>query len=98
MKTRYPLISFYIMFFLSGCASFQAATNVESGRLAFLIGNNEAALGYFESAAQIEPNYVYGTALPENIWSSGGGSESSIGNLPQARNSLEKALSLNKEE
>jgi tetratricopeptide (TPR) repeat protein len=98
MKTRYPLISFYIMFFLSGCASFQAATNVESGRQAFLIGNNEAALGYFESAAQIDPNYVYGTALTENIWSYVGRSEYSIGSLPQARNSLEKALSLNKEE
>ena len=98
MKTRYPLISFYIMFFLSGCASFQAATNVEAGRQAFLIGNNEAALGYFESAAQIDPNYVYGTALTENIWSYVGRSEYSIGNLPQARNSLEKALSLNKGE
>jgi tetratricopeptide (TPR) repeat protein len=98
MKTRYPLISFYIMFFLSGCASFQAATNVEAGRQAFLIGNNEAAHGYFESAAQIDPNYVYGTALTENIWSYVGRSEYTIGNLPQARNSLEKALSLNKEE
>ena len=98
MKTRYPLISFYIMFFLSGCASFQAATNVESGRQAFLIGNNEAALGYFESAAQIDPNYVYGTALTENIWSYVGRSEYSTGKLLQARNSLEKALSLNKEE
>jgi len=98
VKTRYPLISFYIMFFLSGCASFQAATNVEAGRQAFLIGNNEAALGYFESAAQIDPNYVYGTALTENIWSYVGRSEYSIGNLPQARNSLEKALSLNKGE
>jgi len=98
VKTRYPLISFYIMFFLSGCASFQAATNVESGRQAFLIGNNEAALGYFESAAQIDPNYVYGTALTENIWSYVGRSQYTIGNLPQARNSLEKALSLNKGE
>ena len=98
MKTRYPLISFYIMFFLSGCASFQAATNVEAGRQAFLIGNNEAALGYFESAAQIDPNYVYGTALTENIWSYVGRSEYTIGNLAQAHNSLEKALSLNKGE
>jgi tetratricopeptide (TPR) repeat protein len=98
MKTRYLLISFCVMFFISGCASFQAATNVESGREAFLIGNNEAALGYFQSAAQIDPNYVYGTALKENVWSYVGRSQYSIGNLPQARNSLEKALSVNKEE
>jgi tetratricopeptide (TPR) repeat protein len=98
MKTRYLLISFCVMFFISGCASFLAATNVESGREAFLIGNNEAALGYFQSAAQIDPNYVYGTALKENVWSYVGRSQYSIGNLPQARNSLEKALSVNKEE
>ena len=98
MKTRYPLISFYIMFFLSGCASFQAATNVEAGRQAFLIGNNEAALGYFESAAQIDPNYVYGTALKENIWSYVGRSEYTIGELQEARNDLEKALSINRGE
>ena len=48
MKTRCPLILSYIIFFLSGCASFQAGTNVESGRKAFLIGNNEAALGFSE--------------------------------------------------
>jgi tetratricopeptide (TPR) repeat protein len=98
MKTRYPLISFYIMFFLSGCASFQVATNVESGRQAFLIGNNEAALGYFESAAQIDPNYVYGTALKENIWSYVGRSEYTIGELQEAWSDLEKALSINRGE
>jgi len=81
-----------------GLRQFPAATNVESGREAFLIGHNEAALGYFQRAAQIDPNYAYGTALKESVWSYVGRSEYSIGNLPQARNSLEKALSVNKEE
>jgi len=98
MKTRYPLILSYIICFLSGCASFQAGTNVESGRKAFLIDKDENALGYFERAAQIDPAYVYGTALQQNIWSYVGRSEYSTGKLLQARNSLEKALSLNKEE
>jgi tetratricopeptide (TPR) repeat protein len=98
MKTRYSLILSYIIISVSGCASFQAATNVESGREAFLIGNNEAALDYFQSAAQIDSNYVYGTALKENVWSYVGRSEYSIGQLQQARDNLEKALSVNKEE
>jgi tetratricopeptide (TPR) repeat protein len=68
------------------------------GRKAFLIGNNAAALGYFQNAAELDPNYVYGTALQQNIWSYVGRSEYSGSKLPQARNSLEKALSLNKEE
>jgi hypothetical protein len=55
--------------FFSGCAAFQAGTDVDSGRRAFLIGNNETALSYFQSAAQQDPNYIYGFALPQGIWS-----------------------------
>jgi tetratricopeptide (TPR) repeat protein len=96
MKTRYLFSCVVIL--LSGCASFQAGTDVEAGRKAFLVGNNAASLGYFEKAAELDPNYVYGTALRQNIWSYVGRSEYSASQLPQARNSLEKALSLNKEE
>jgi tetratricopeptide (TPR) repeat protein len=96
MKTR-DLLS-YIVILLSGCASFQAGTDVEAGRNAYLVGNNAVALGYFEKAADLDPNYVYGTALRQNIWSYVGRSEYSASQLPQAQNSLEKALSLNKEE
>ncbi len=96
MKTRYLLS--YIVILLSGCASFQAGTDVEAGRNAYLVGNNAVALGYFEKAADLDPNYVYGTALRQNIWSYVGRSEYSASKLPQAQNSLEKALSLNKEE
>ena len=60
MKTRYLFSCIVIL--LSGCASFQVGTDVEAGRKAFLIGNNAAALGYFEKAAELDPNYVYGTA------------------------------------
>jgi tetratricopeptide (TPR) repeat protein len=82
----------------SGCASLQAGSNVEAGRKAFLIGNNEAALGYFQRAAALDPNYVYGGTLRQNIWSYVGRSEYSVGRLPQARNTLEKALSIGKNE
>ena len=96
MKTRYLLS--YIVILLSGCASFQAGTEVEAGRKAYLVGNNAVALDYFQKAADLDPNYVYGTALRQNIWSYVGRSEYSASQLPQAQNSLEKALSLNKEE
>ena len=54
---------------LSGCAAFQTGSEVLHGRQAFLIGNHEAALAYFQSAAQKDPNYPYGTALRQGIWS-----------------------------
>jgi len=77
----------------SGCAAFQVGTDVEAGRKAFLIGDNEAALGYFRSAAQMDPDYVYyGMGLRQNIWSYVGRSEYAAGRLAQARQTLEKAL------
>src|SRR5207249_141964 len=83
---------FAVVVFLSGCASFQAGSHVEAGRKAFLIGNNEAAFGYFQRAAELDPTYVYGVALRQNIWSYVGRSAYSTGNFSQARNSLEKSL------
>ena len=98
MKALNSMVFFAVVVFLSGCAGFQAGTNVEAGRKAFLIGNNEAAFGYFQRAAELDPTYVYGVALRQNIWSYVGRSAYSTGNFSQARNSLEKSLSINKEE
>ena len=80
----------------SGCTTFQAATEVESGRSAFLIGDHQTALGYFERAAQTTPNYVrYSTALQENVWSYVGRAEYAVGRLDQARRTLETAVRSN---
>jgi len=66
MKTRYLLS--YIVILLSGCASFQVGTDVEAGpEKAYLVGNNAVALDYFQKGADLDPNYVYGTALRQNI-------------------------------
>jgi tetratricopeptide (TPR) repeat protein len=80
------------------CASIQVGMEVNSGRRALLIGNNESALAYFQSAAQKDPNYVYGTALRQGIWSYVGRAEYATGRLPQAKESLERALVANQDE
>jgi len=79
----------------SGCASFRAGNNVADGRKAYLIQSNEAAYSYFQTAAQADPTYVYGAALPQNTLSYLGRTEYLTGRLPQARQTLEKALSTN---
>jgi len=79
----------------SGCASFQAGNDVAAGRLAYLIQSNEAAYAYFQSAAQSDSTYIYGAALPQNTLSYLGRTEYLTGRLPQARQTLEKALSTN---
>jgi tetratricopeptide (TPR) repeat protein len=101
MKTMrtYIFASLIALFSASGCAAFQVGSDVESGRKAFLVGDSETALGYFQRAAQIDPDYVYyGTALRENIWSYVGRSEYAAGRLAQARQTLKKALAPNRDE
>jgi tetratricopeptide (TPR) repeat protein len=98
MKSRTILLVFSSFVFLSGCASLQAGSEVAAGRRAMLGGNNEAALSYFVSAAQTDPNYKYGSAYKQSILSYVGRSEYALGRLPQARETLEKALAANKDE
>ena len=76
----------------------QTATEVNSGRQAYITGNNEVANAYFRSAAQRDPNYIYGTALRQGIWSYVGRTEYAVGRFPQAREALDRALSANNEE
>jgi tetratricopeptide (TPR) repeat protein len=83
---------------ISACTSLQVGGEVAAGRHALLTGNNEAALAYFQSAAQKDPSYKYGTALQQGILSYVGRSEYATGRLPQARQTLEKALATNKDE
>jgi len=94
MKMRVWLMLFYGSIFLSGCASFQVDTDVQAGQQAFLIGNNEQALAYFQSAAQKDPKYIYGTALRQNIWSYVGRAQYAVGRFSEARTALQKSLLL----
>lgn len=83
---------------VSGCAAMQTAGEINHGRQAFLIGNNREALSYFQQAAQRDPGYVYGTPLRQGVWSYLGRTEYTSGQLAQARQSLERALSMNRGE
>jgi tetratricopeptide (TPR) repeat protein len=83
---------------VSGCASLQVGSEVAAGRRALLTGHNETALAYFQSAAQRDPNYRWGSAYPQGILSYVGRTEYAVGKLPQARQTLEKALNANRDE
>ena len=100
MKTKISLALISSLVFLAGCANLRTGGEVQYGRQALLEGNNEAALGYFYSAAQTDPNYVYatGSSPRQSVWSYVGRSEYLTGRLPQARQTLERALSANREE
>ena len=99
MKTKISLALFSLFVFLAGCTSLQTGGEVQWGRQALLEGRNEAALGYFYSAAQRDPNYVYttGSSPRQGVWSYVGRSEYLTGRFPQAQQTLERALSANRQ-
>jgi len=84
---------------LSGCTALWTGSQFAAGRQAYLAGNNDLALSYFQSAAQTDPNYSWlGFISRQGVWSYVGRTEYATGKLPQARESLEKALSMRKDE
>jgi tetratricopeptide (TPR) repeat protein len=84
---------------LLACASCQAATQVQSGRQALLLDRHEEALARFQTAAESDPGYFYRSGpFHESIWTYVGRSQYSTARLPEARRSLERALSLDKDD
>ena len=71
MRQRiYSLVFGFLLAFLSGCGSgFQAGGDVAQGREALFRGDYQSAQTYFQSAAQTDPNYIFGTELREGTLS-----------------------------
>ena len=99
MKTKYSLVLMFTIVSLSGCVRMHAGTDVIFGRQALLVDKNETAQYYFQNAAQISPNYTYwSVGLLQGVWSYVGRTEYLTGRYPQARQSLERALSADRNE
>ena len=100
MEAKTSLALFLLFVFLAGCTSLQAGGEVQSGRQALLEGRNEVALGYFYSAAQRDPDYVYatGSSPKQGVWSYVGRSEYLTGRFPEARKNLERVIASNRPE
>lgn len=88
-----------IILVLSGCASFQAGSQILAGRQALLTNNPERALAYFQQVAQTDPNYIYTSGLyREGVWTYLGRAQYATGRLEDARQSFERALSVYKDD
>ena len=93
MREIYFLVLLFFSMWLSACASFRAGSAIEKGRQALIAGNNQAALGYFQAAEQVDPAYVYGTELRQGVLSYLGRAQYLTGYYAQAQSTLETALS-----
>ena len=100
VKIKSSLALFSLFVFLAGCATVQSGGELQYGRQALIEGRNEAALGYFQSAAQRDPNYIYrtGSSPTQSVWSYVGRTEYLTGKFPEARRDLERALASNQPE
>ena len=94
MKGIYSLVVFSLVIFLSGCATIQTAGQIQQGREAMFVGNNQTALAYFQEAAQADPNAVYGATLRMGVFTYLGQAQYLTGNYAEAQKSLQKALSM----
>lgn len=84
-----------LLFLVGGCATYQAAGQVRSGRQALWVNKPEDALAYFQQVAQTNPNYIFQSeTFREGIWTYVGRSQYSLRRLTDARQSLERALSI----
>jgi tetratricopeptide (TPR) repeat protein len=94
---RYSLALLLFAIFFSGCGpSFQTGSDVAQGRQALFRGDYQSALGYFQNAAQTDPNYIYGTELREGTLSYLGRAQYLNGQLVLAMDTLQKALAQHK--
>jgi tetratricopeptide (TPR) repeat protein len=92
MKTLYFLVALSFSVLISGCATIQTAGQIEQGRQALFVGNNQTALAYFQQAAQADPNAFYGATLRMGVFSFLGQAQYLTGDYTRARQTLQKAL------
>ena len=96
MRLIHASLLFLAFFILTSC---QTAGDVQSGRQALLRDDYEEALARFAAAADRDPSYFYRSGpFHESIWTYVGRSQYKTGRFAEARISLERALSLDKDD
>lgn len=84
---------------LSGCVDIQTAGLVQRGRTQLMNGDPKVALADFQSAAEVDPKYVANfTPLDEGVWTYVGRAYYETGDLAQARQSFQRALTYRPED
>jgi len=91
----FSTFTFYLLpfaLFLSGCASFEAGSNLQRGRYALLRGDSKLALSHFQRTSEIDPNYYYRIGpMKEGVWTYVGRAHYTGGDMKSAQKALEQA-------
>ena len=76
----------------------QVAHEVQLGRNALQTGQPQVAVAYLRNAAELDPSYETPYSIRESVWTYLGRAYYEVGNFPEARRALEKALSKDKDD
>ena len=90
-------VGLWTLIIVSGCVGSQVAQEVQLGRNALQTGQPQVAVGYLRNAAELDPNYKTSYSIRESVWTYLGRAYYEVGNFPEARQALEKALSNDKD-
>ncbi|MBM4260170.1 MAG: hypothetical protein FJ145_01895 [Deltaproteobacteria bacterium] len=86
-----------VLFGVAGCASFQAAGEAQRGRPQLIFGDPKVALAHFQRASELDSGYVKRfRAFDEGVWTYVGRANYAAGRLPEARQALDRAISMNR--
>jgi tetratricopeptide (TPR) repeat protein len=83
------IVSFALL--LSGCVT--AGSQVQAGRRDLLYGDPNYAVVHFQRAAELKPDYLYYSVLPQSVWTYVGRAHYATGRLSAARQAFERAVS-----
>ena len=86
-----------ILLAVAGCASFQAKTALHNGRMALLRGMPLAAIPHLEQATAIDGELGF-SPLRQSAWTYLGRANYEAKKYPQARQALERAVELNRDD
>src|SRR6185295_6018594 len=95
MKVHATLLGLLLVLLISGCANLQTGLDFQAGRNALLTGNTAGALPYFQGVAEKDPGYFYSTAYHEGVLGFLGRTQYTLGQLPLAQKTLERAVAQN---
>ena len=86
------------LIYVSGCAGIRVAGDVQAGRNALHTGRPHDAVSYFVRAAEVDPAYKIPYRIPVGVLTYLGRAYYETGKDDEARNALEKAVSLDKDD